>query len=92
MCTFLKKSCINFQNFPENMISGPYSLCFQNNCTSLNKVVYYIKRQLKLHHFLGWKGGGGKISPMKSLTFSCNDRNQYFLGYILAESTTISTN
>ena len=34
--TFLKKSCINFQNFPENVINDLYSVCFQNNCTLLN--------------------------------------------------------
>ena len=36
ICTFLKKSCMNFQNFPENVINDLYILCFQNNCTLLN--------------------------------------------------------
>ena len=36
ICTFLKKSCIHFQYFLENVINDLYSLCFQSNCTSLN--------------------------------------------------------
>ena len=39
ICTFLEKSSINFQNFPDNVINGLYSVCFQNNCTLLNLVV-----------------------------------------------------
>ena len=44
ICTLLKKSCINFPNFPENVINDLYSLCFQNNCTLLNYVVMLYKR------------------------------------------------
>ena len=44
--TFLKKSCINFQNFPENVINDHYNVCFQNNCTLLNFVVILYKKTL----------------------------------------------
>ena len=51
----------------------------------------YITEQLKFHHFSrGGGGGGGKNSPLKSPTFSCNGRNQYFYGKILAKCTTKS--
>ena len=36
ICTFLKKSCIHFQNFHENVINELYCLCLHSNCTSLN--------------------------------------------------------
>ena len=48
MHIFKKIKCIIFQNFSENVINDLYSLCFQNNCTSLN--YSFIKEELKLHH------------------------------------------
>ena len=44
-----------------------------------------------MHHFLGWIERG-KISPLKSPTFSCIERNQYYLGQILVKRTANSTN
>ena len=42
------------------------------------KLSSYIKEQLKFALFLGVEGGG-QNSPLKSPTFICNDKNQYFL-------------
>ena len=75
-----KESCINFLNFPENVFNELYSVYFQNNCTLLNLVVILYKRTPYIAPCLGVEGGGAKNTPMKSPTFSCNDRNQYFLG------------
>ena len=50
----------------------------------------YKKEQLKycIYQFLVGRGGGGKNILLQSPIFSCNARNQYFLGRILVKSTT----
>ena len=80
MDIFKENSHKYFQNFPKNVITDLYKLCFQNYCASLIKIVM--------------KGGGAKNSPLNSPlspTFSCNAKKSIFVGQILVKSTTSST-
>ena len=54
-----KEKFINFQHSLENVINDLYSE-LSEQLYLVNYSSYIIKGHLKLHHFLGWKSGGGR--------------------------------
>ena len=69
ICTFLKKSCINFQNFPENVINDLYRVCFPCAPNSA-KFRGGCRGPVKIRQ---WGGGGCNIFfyflRVKNITF-----------------------